>query len=173
MLYFKIWPILLSSRWVQIYILEKSNKANNLIFCLCLFFDVYIMHHNVFNVRSAWHRSTVMWSVEWGSSSLALSQASWISISNPSEWSGWSFDQRCSVNLIMRRVTKLNLKFLTLFLQCWHHASQCHQCSVSSMSINHDVVHWIMKLFFGALQNILNLNPLSIWLIREELRLEV
>ena len=56
---------------------------------------------------------------------LALFQTSWISNLKPSGWLGQSFDQRCSVKKIMIRVTKLKLKFLTLFFQYWHHASQC------------------------------------------------
>jgi len=108
---------------MHVYILEKSDKAKNLKFCLYLFFDVYIMHHNVTNVRSAQSRSTVMWLVEGGRSCLAFFQTSCIPNPNPFDWSGWSFDQRCSINLIMRRVIKLKLKFLTVFLQCWHHAS--------------------------------------------------
>jgi len=62
------------------------------------------MHHDVNNVRSPQRRSTMMWSVEGRSFSLALFQTSWKSNPNPSDWSGWIFDQRCSINLIIRRV---------------------------------------------------------------------
>jgi len=55
-----------------------------LTFCLYLFSNIYIIHHNVTNVQSARRRSTVMWSIEWEIFSLALSQASWISNPNPS-----------------------------------------------------------------------------------------
>jgi len=60
------------------------------------------MFHNVTNVWSARRRSTMMWSIEWESFFLALSRSSWILSPNPSDWSRWIFDQRCSVNLIMR-----------------------------------------------------------------------
>jgi len=239
MLDFKIWPVLLSWRWVYIYILEKSDMARNLTFCLCLFFNVYIMHHNVSNVRSAQRWLIVIWFVAGERFSLAFSKTSWISNPNPFDWSGWSFDQRYSINMIMRRVTNLKLKFLTLFfasmltsciimstmlgrlgigrpwcdlsqeetflwhspkhlgpqtlihrlirvklhqrysvnlimrrvrnlkskfltlslLQCWHHASQCQQCSVGFVSIDRDVIHWMRKLFFGAFSNILDPEP--------------
>jgi len=124
------------------------------------------MHRDVNNVRSAQRRSTVMWSVEGRSSFLTLFQTSWISNPDASDWSGWSFDQRCSINLIMRWVKKLKLKFLTLSLHYQYYASWCQQCSVSSASIDRYVIHWREKLFFGALPNILNLKPWCIWLIR-------
>ena len=62
------------------------------------------MHHDVNNVRLARRLSTVMWSIEGRSSSLIafpnnLDLKPWFI------WMiRWGFDQKCSVNLIMRRV---------------------------------------------------------------------
>ena len=129
-------------------------------FCPCPFFNVYIIHFGVTNVRLAWHWSAEIRSFEKRNSFLVLFQTSWISNSNSSDWSEWGFDQRYSVNLIIRKVTKLKLKFLTLSLQYQHHASWCQQCSVDLALIDRDVIHWRKKLFFGALSRILDLEVL-------------
>jgi len=159
---------------VHIYTLEKSDNAKNLTFCLSLFFDVYVMHHNFTCVRSTQRRSTMMCSIKWGSFSLALSQTSWIRNPNPSYWSSWSFDQRYNISLIMRKVTRLKLKFQTLFLlQCNQRSIgltlidsdleksdkvktkfytlfllQCNQCSIGSTLINSDGIYWRKKEAF-------------------------
>ena len=116
------------------------------------------MQHNVSNVWSAQCRSTVMWSIEWKSFSLALSKAFWIWNPNPSDWPGWIIDQRYSVNLIMRRVTRLKLQFSTLsLLQCWHNVSYYQQYSVSLASIDRDMIHWF------RIYSELNQNLMGFW----------
>jgi len=60
------------------------------------------MHHNVFNVRSAQCRLTAVQSFEGVESSLVLYQTFWISNPNTFDWLGYSSDQRCNVNMMLR-----------------------------------------------------------------------
>jgi len=59
-----------------------------------------------------------------------------------------SFDQRCSVNLIMRRVARLKSKCHALFFLRLHHASWHNQHSVGSTTIDRNVIHWRKKEAF-------------------------
>jgi len=105
------------------------------------------MHHDVNSVRSARRWSTVMWSIK--------ERMKLFFGALPNILDSRSFHHRCNVNLIiekilsnLRRVTRLKLKFRTLFLlllQCLHHASWCNRRSIGSTMIDRDVIHWRKK----------------------------
>jgi len=141
--------------------IEKSDKTKNknFIFVILLMLTSYIIMSSMFGRLDVGQPGAILW----GSKAfIALSQISWISNLNLSDWSRCVFDQRCSFNLIMRRVTRLKpiispfvfSSLLTSYIIIsW--------CLIDSSSSIGDVVIWRnnSSFFFGVLPNILNLKP--------------
>ena len=92
--------------------LEKSNEAKIEVSHFVSSFNIYIIHHDVTSIRSTRHKLTRTRSSE-GRKKLFFGAL-------PNILDPRSFDQRCSINVIRRRMLS-RIVFLQEFVVDWHH----------------------------------------------------